>query len=122
MNIYLHLESDEIEEVAAPIIAEICEWLKGGHSAAQLVNARIEEGAEGTRSEWDIGLTIETNKKMIFAKPLSFLYELAKTHKQEFVVGIYDAAGSTYENICYFGYEEGKPDPHEVASYLGLPK
>jgi len=122
MKIYLYLESDETEEVAEPIISAIGEWLKEGHSSAQLVNANIDKGADGTRSDWDIGLSIETNKKATFAKPLNFLYELAKTLKQEFVVGIHDETNGRYENVCYFGYEEGKPDLHEMASYLGLPK
>jgi len=120
MKIYLHLESDEIEEVADEVILAISEWLKEGKSSAQLVNANVENGAEGGRTGWDIGLTIETNKKAILAKPLNFLYELAQAEKQEFVVGIYDESNSSYENVCYFGYEEGKPDLHEVASYLGL--
>jgi hypothetical protein len=123
MKIYLHLESDELDEneaCAETIIAAISEWLKEGKSSAQLVNANVEEGAEGGRTDWDIGLTIETSKKPILAKPLNFLYELAKKEQQEFVVGIYDEANSSYENVCYFGYEEGKPDLHEVASYLGI--
>ncbi|MCF6281368.1 MAG: hypothetical protein L3J28_04010 [Candidatus Polarisedimenticolaceae bacterium] len=122
MKIYLHLESDEIDEVAEAIITAISDWLKEGKSGAQLVNSNVDEGAEGGRSGWDIGLTIETSKKSILAKPLNFLYELAKKERQEFVVGIYDEAKASYENVCYFGYEEGKPDPYEVASYLGLPK
>ncbi len=123
MKIYLHLEVDEFDEDeqrAETLIAAISEWLKEGKSSAQLVNANAEEGAEGGRTDWDIGLAIETNKKMILAKPLNFLYEWAKKEQQEFVVGIYDEAGSSYENVCYFGYEEGKPDLHEVASYLGI--
>ncbi len=120
MKIYLHLEADEIEEVADATISAISKWLKEGKSSAQLVNTNVENGTERGRTNWDIGLTIETSKKTILAKPLNFLYELAKTEQQEFVVGIYDERHSSYENICYFGYEEGKPDLHEVASYLGM--
>ncbi len=120
MKIYLHLEADEIEEAADATISAISKWLKEGKSSAQLVNTNVESGAERGRTNWDIGLTIETSKKAILAKPLNFLYELAKAEQQEFVVGIYDESHSSYENVCYFGYEEGKPDLHEVASYLGM--
>ncbi len=123
MKIYLHLEADELDENedrAEILITAISEWLKEGKSAAQLVNANVEEGAERGRTDWDIGLIIETRKKTILAKPLNFLYELAQKEQQEFVVGIYDETHSSYENVCYFGYEEGRPDLHEVASYLGI--
>ncbi len=123
MKIYLHLEVDEFDEDeqrAETLITAISEWLKEGKSSAQLVNANVKGGAERGRTDWDIGLTIETRKKTILAKPLNFLYEWAKEEQQEFVVGIYDEANSSYENVCYFGYEEGKPDLHEVASYLGI--
>lgn len=122
MKIYLYLDSDDVDEisvVAELLVTDVNVWLKESQSIAVLVNAQDEPG---TRSDWDLGLTIDTNKKAVLAKPLSFLYGLAKTYKQEFVVGIHDEGNASYENICYFGHEEGKPDVAEVACYLGLSK
>jgi len=122
MKIFLLLDSHDTDEVAEPMSAAITEWLETSQSSSAFVNAQTNTGATGTRSDWDFGLTIDTNKKATLAKPLNFLYDQAKEHKQEFVVGLYDEDTASYEDICYFGYEEGKPDMFEIACYLGLPK
>jgi len=67
---------------------------------------------------WELGITLRLKSKAELKEPLNFLYGLAKQTKCEFVVGIHHAADK--EDICYFGHEEGRPDMHEVAMYLGL--
>ncbi len=121
MKIFLFLDSHDTDEVSEPMAAAITHWLEKSQSSAVLINAQASQGAEGTRSDWDFGMIIDTNKKATLAKPLNFLYDQAREHRQEFVVGLIDEATGRYEDICYFGYEEGKPDMFEFASYLGLP-
>jgi len=119
MKIYLYLDNDDagaVRDLAESMVAAMATWLIASRSSAALVDCH-----EGGRSGRDIGLTIDTNRRSTLAKPLDFLYELATAHQQEFVIGIVDEQ-AVYEDICYFGFEEGKPDIHEVASYLGLPK
>jgi len=111
MHIYFYLAGDDLEQSAEPIAEAIAQWLEGNETTAQLVNQQDDQML--------VGLTLETGKKAILKEPLNFLYDLAKVHKQEFVVGMLDEQGNR-EDVCYFGFEEGRPDINEIGEYLGL--
>lgn len=128
MKIYLYIDNEDLDEIAEPIEQAITEWLASGEVNAKwvrLVNLApdSEEEPEQQRvNDWDLGLVMETNKKIYLKEPLNFLNGLAKEHEQEFVVGHFDDETGEPENVCYFGFEEGRPDLHEIGSYLGLEK
>mgnify|MGYP000094285535 CR=1 FL=1 len=114
MHIYLLIDGSDYSECREEIVAAIELWLTESRSSAVLIN-NLDD------SEDLLGLSIDTNRKLTFKKPLEFLDSLAQQHQQEFVVGLFDDQQQR-EDICYFGFEEGKPDLLEIASYLGLEK
>jgi len=111
MKIYMLAEHDELDEIAEALLAQIAEWQKEQAENIQLLSPSEES--------LDVGIMIETSKKFALKDPVNFLYQLAKENKAEFVVGVQADDGSR-ENICFFGYEEGRPDINEIGQYLGL--
>ena len=123
MKLYMLAESDDLAEIELPITSAIEEWLstQEGDTKPTFVNLRHEahddHKKQGER-RWELGLELIVQSKAGLQEPLSFLYGVAKQNKCDFVIGILD--GESKEDICYFGHEEGRPDRHEVAMYLGL--
>lgn len=117
MDIYISLESDDIDEVAAPVGEALAAWVETQERNYQVDYHCVEEAP---LSEWLVGLRFSVKNKKHLKAPLTFLEGLAKTHKADFVVGIYDESTQGREDICYFGHEEGRPDMFEIASYLEL--
>ena len=121
MKIYLYVEAEALDEIAAPLSRDISEWLAGNDGKARLVNRqRGETAEEAPVADWDLGLLMETGKRADLKAPLAFLYGLARQYECDFVVGFFDAETGRPEKVCYFGHEEGRPDHFEIASYLGL--
>jgi hypothetical protein len=112
-NIYIQAEAEELQDIAADLESEITPWLSEKDTGAQLL-ADCDENNVYSR----VGINMQVRKRADLKEPLSFLYKLAKSHKCDFVLGVYD--GDQQEDICYFGHEEGKPDAFEVANYIGL--
>lgn len=112
MKIYMLAEHDELASMAEPISAAITTWLEENPNNNLSLVAPSDD-------ECQVGLNLETSKKMALKEPVNFLYFLAKQHKAEFVVGMESEAGER-ENVCFFGFEEGRPDINEIAHYLGL--
>ena len=113
MNLYIYMVGDELEEVIEPVATAMAEWLAANENVrATLVNQQGD-------GDLILGIDIEVNNKRHLKAPLKYLYELAKTHKQDFVIGILQDSGDR-EDVCYFGFEEGRPDEFEVANYLNL--
>lgn len=121
MKIYFYTEAEDLETIADAVDKEIADWLAEGVAKCRLVNRRGEETA-GVQPvhDWDLGLLLESGRRDDLKVPLAFLYRLAKQHQCEFVVGFFDPQNGTAHKVCYFGHEEGRPDPYEIASYLGL--
>jgi len=113
MRISIVLDEPDLDEVAEPFETAISSWLNDCNCTAELVSADATAGQT-------VGLIINTSKKAVLKKALDFLYELAQTHKQEFVVGYIEAETEETQKVCYFGHEEGRPDVSEIGSYLGL--
>lgn len=116
MNLYIYMvgdELEELEEIVEPVTTAITDWLAANENIrALLVNQQDDGGLK-------LGIDIEVNNKRHLKSPLKFLQGLAKTHKQDFVVGILQDSGDR-EDVCYFGFEEGRPDELEIANYLDL--
>ena len=115
MNLYILLDDEAPQEVADKLMTAINAWLEETEIAAQPVDVRDGEGAD-----WLLGIQLEIKRKAGLKRPLEFLYQQAEKMEREFVIGLYDKETGDRENVCYFGYEEGRPDPDEVALYLGL--
>lgn len=123
MKIYLYIDNNELEEQAESIEQKVTEWLEANPGKSRWINrpAEVVDKVKLQRvGDWDMGLVIETGKKADLKEPLSFLYAIAKDHELDFVVGTYHEETGDSENICYFGFEEGKPDLFEIANYLGM--
>lgn len=111
-NLYMQVESEDLQELAAPLQSAISDWVNEKDTGAHLLCEK--EGDLVSR----LGINIQVRKKAGLKEPLRFLYEQARAHKCDFVLGVYD--GDQQEDLCYFGNEEGKPDVFEIANYIGL--
>jgi hypothetical protein len=126
MNLYMLAESEDLAELESDISASLKTWL-AGRDGISFVNHRVEcdagdnlqNSVQNSERQWELGIKLIANSKVELKEPLRFLYAVAKHNKCEFVVGIIHEHEK--EDICYFGNEEGRPDMHEVAMYLGLP-
>ncbi len=123
MNIFILVDGSDHEEYAQSFVSSIGQWIKEGQGNVRLVNEKQAAAADAKPWElppWELGITFATQKKAKLKKPLEFLYELAGKLELDYVVGTQDEETDQRVNVCYFGFEEGAPAPHEIASYLGL--
>ena len=115
MHIYCLIESHDFNDDISPLISDIesaiNDWLTESRSSAKLIKDLDAEL---------FGLSIDTNKKLTLKKPIDQLNIIAQDFKIDFVVGLYK--GDEREDVCYFGFEEGKADLGEIANYLGMEK
>ncbi len=114
MQLYIYVASDNLDELVEPISEVLTQWVGEASDRRQLVNLSEENR---------LGVNILIESKNQLTKPLKFLYSLAKEHKCDFVVGKFEGEAlgeGAMEDVCYFGYEEGRPDNFEMASYLEL--
>lgn len=107
MQVYMALVQEE-QDVSDVVQEAIKQWLGEGKNNI----AVIEQAGEP-------GLQITPDSKFDLKDPLNALQAIAKQHKCNFVVGIAEADGER-EDVCFFGHDEGRPDLHEIACYLGL--
>ena len=108
MKVYLSLVKEE-KDISATVLSAINAWLGGGRDGIELLPA-----------DQDPGLLLIIKNKFDLKDPLNALYAVAKQEKCDFVVGYIEEQTNSKEDVCYFGHEEGRPDLHEIACYLGL--
>ncbi len=123
MKIYIYAVSDDLDEILVPVAGSIGQWLAQDDNKveATLVNKPEAEV---------VGIHLQLKKTLHLKEPLNSLNRIAKQHKCDFVLGLLPEsneeaepeAEEDREDICFFGYEEGKPDMFEVACYIGLEK
>ncbi len=127
MKIYMYAVSDDLDEIMVPVAGSIGQWLAQDDNKveATLVNQPEAEV---------VGIHLQLKKTLHLKEPLNTLNRIAKQHKCDFVLGLLPdtnegldvnevpEAEEDREDICFFGYEEGKPDMFEVACYIGLEK
>jgi len=113
----MYVEGSDLNDVAKPITSSITEWIKNTGSVAIFID---QSSGSNENPERHLGIHIRIRKKGEMRDVLKKLYEIANKNKREFVVGIVDEKTGISEEVCFFGYEEGKPDVFEIANYLGL--
>lgn len=118
MQIYLQLDMRDIDEQPSEVLLNIEAWLEDNASATLLNQHAPLSADDFDFSNWRLGIEMDVAHKQQLKEPLNFLYGLAKDFKLEFVVGVYQSGEA--EDVCYFGFEEGRPDLFEMANYLGL--
>jgi len=114
------LDDTEIESISGTLSTLISDWASTHKGAWLLPNESTKEGLAQNLESKPIGLGLQLKSKFKLKEPLNFLYTIAKEHKCEFVIAMLDEETGVAEDVCYFGHEEGRPDLHEVANYLGL--
>lgn len=110
------LELSRLEEITQPICNAMSDWINTQKLPAQL----LSEPSQLDAGEGQLGLSIHVKSKYKLKEPLNFLYTLAKKYKCEFVISQVCPDSGAVEDVCYFGFEEGRPDLFEVANYLSL--
>ncbi len=109
MYLSIYCEDPELADCRETIEPELLEWLESFPAACEPIQ---------TEDRLGMSITIKKNKQL--KNPLNFVYGIAKKHKLEFAIAMQDEESGEWEEVCFFGYEEGKPDIFEVACYLGL--
>lgn len=119
MNVYFFADHEEIEDCFEAIHKELAEWAEPKTTVTTILRTFETDTEPTTDREIEVGFEISVSKTQKLKDPLNFLYGVAKAHKCEFVVGLIEES-SSYQDVCYFGFEEGRPDMFEIAHYLGL--
>jgi len=119
LNIYIDnsdVSEIDLNDIAEAVIGSLSAWVGEGKKNIQVLNQQGEDDPEN----WKLGISLQVKSKYKLKDPLNFLYSIAKTHKCEFVVAIMNSDSGLSEEVCYFGFEEGRPDLFEIANYLDL--
>ena len=119
MKLYIFAEQDELEDIAEALYAKIAAWAEPKTTVTAIY--RHDDSAEPVRGKYrdiEVGIEFSAKNSNKLKEPLNTLYKLAKDYKCEFVVG--QIEDDTYQDVCYFGHEEGRPDMFEIANYLEL--
>lgn len=122
MKLHIYIDSSDIEpsrldDIYTPISEEITNWIGDKQTVRSLSDTT---DADEHLAQRKLGISIELKSKHKLKDPLNFLYTLAKTYQCEFAIAIVDPDSNELEDVCYFGFEEGRPDLFEVANYLAL--
>lgn len=118
MKIYLFSEHDDIEEVRSALAKELSEWAEP-KTTVTFINRDIESvKAPKTQRPVELGVELSISKVQKLKEPLNALYKMSKSFHCDFVVGVID--DEAYQDVCYFGDLEGRPDMYEIANYLGM--
>ena len=118
MNLYIYADSDELEDYAKLLFSQIEQWAEPKTNSTAVYRGEGSETPSVTDRDIELGLDISLSKPEKLKEPLNFLYKLAQEHKCEFVVGLIE--DQDYRDVCYFGFEEGRPDLFEIANYLSV--
>ena len=113
MQIYIMVDKPEFEDKEADAVAAITQWVGEDNPHATLVHV-----AESEEAEFQLGIEMQIKAAKQLIPPLNEFYKIAKTFKCDFVVGSIE--GEDREDVCFFGYEEGRADAFEVGCYLGF--
>lgn len=111
MNIYFWVDQPDLGDSESQFIEGLTAFVVEHKEHAELVNTQSD-------GQWSLGIDMKIKATKQLVAPLNALYPLAKMAKCDFVVGFVEEGSR--EDVCYFGYEEGKADAFEVACYLGL--
>lgn len=113
MHVYIFVDNPEFGENESAVILSIESWVGEENPHVKFVNDRDEKS--GT---WRLGVELQLKKRKFLSPPLVALNKVAQHYKCNFVVGYIE--NSVYEDVCFFGKDEGKPDAYEIGCYLGF--
>lgn len=114
LPIYIYLdEPEEVDELPG-LIEAMREW---SHNRENIVWVDRSDDAS-QRDDRDVGIELNPRRASHLKEPLNGLYAMARGFHCDFVVG--KRTEDTFEDVCFFGEEEGRPDMFEVATYLGI--
>ncbi len=113
MQIYIMVDKPEFEEKEADAVKAVTQWVGEDNPHAILIHVAASEEVE-----FKLGIEMQIKAPKQLIPPLNEFYKIAKTFKCDFVVGSIE--GEDREDVCFFGYEEGKADAFEVGCYLGF--
>jgi len=111
------LDEGSLNDMLKPVSESISAWIGDQKKNMQLL-AHSESNSSAEKLK--LGMSIQVKSKYKLKEPLNFLYTIAKEYKCEFAIAIVSSEKGAAEDICYFGYEEGRPDLFEIANYLEL--
>ena len=118
LHIYIddaELEQDDLDKMLNPVSESVSNWIGDNKKNVQLLAQRTE-----LDDSLKLGMSLQVKSKFKLKDPLNFLYTLAKDLKCEFAIAIVNPDTGDSEDVCYFGFEEGRPDLFEIANYLDL--
>jgi len=120
MHLHIYIDDADLEEgdlnkMLNPVSESISAWIGVNKKNIQLLAQQSE-----TDDSLKLGMSLQVKSKFKLKDPLNFLYTLAKEHKCEFAIAIICPDTGDSEDVCYFGFEEGRPDLFEIANYLDL--
>ena len=109
MQIFLYIDNPELGEQEAEVIAVLQTWVAEHAPHAVFIH---------TPEINKLGVRMQIKAPKQLNQPLADMYVLAKKYRCEFSVGFIE--NDQEEEVCFFGDEEGKPDPFEIGCYLGF--
>lgn len=116
MKIFIYAVSDDLQDIATELEEAISAWVSTHSAHCELISIHTED------CRWQrVGMHLQVKKAAQLKDHLNNLHSLARTHKCDFVIGILpEDETDEGEEVCFFGYNEGRPDMFEVGCYLGL--
>lgn len=115
------IELDRLQEIQPLVTKTISDWISEQKLNIKLLPAlMVDTDKEQDLADEKLGIHVSVKSKFKLKEPLNFLYSLAKTYKCEFIIAMVDSDSGDLEEVCYFGFEEGRPDLFEIANYLSL--
>ena len=123
MHLYIHCDTSKLEDdqlkaflnSTKQMIEQLTLFLSKNDQLRATVHAEL---GDGDPQAIKVGLDFHVKKTKQLEVPLNFFNDLAKEHKQDFVLGTIN--NNEAEDVCYFGFEEGKGDSFMISQYLGL--
>lgn len=113
MHVYVFVDNPDFGENEDAVIAQIESWVGEDNPHVTFVNDC--NGQNGTKR---LGVELKLKQRKFLSPPLLALNKVAQQYKCDFVVGYIEE--NVYEDVCFFGKEEGKPDAYEIGCYLGF--
>ncbi|WP_320821898.1 hypothetical protein [Reinekea sp.] len=118
MHLYMLAEHDDLDDFAEALYQELLLWAQPKTTIQAVYRHDDGEQPSLSKRSIEVGLELTISKAQKLKDPLNQLYDFAKQHKCDFSVGIIE--DNQRSDVCFFGFEEGRPDMFEIANYLEL--
>ena len=118
MKLYMFAEHDDLVDLAMDLHQDIKSWAQPKTIIHSIHRGIEKDIAPNSHRDLEVGIEMETKKAQKLKEPMEFLQTLANRYRCDFSIGVIESDG--YRDVCFFGYEEGKPHYTEIANYLGM--